>query len=230
MSYDPVERAASGAVKGALDWTADSIKNLVKKLRDGNLAFIQDEETIEIVKEQYNSGELNFFKIYIENKDMLFLVKLGLTLRRLENNIERLQNLRSKILHKYQVKGLHIAQFVENGLLNRYIGILIDNLTSVEDFKRRIMDILDNIEKYVLFVQTNDREREIIKMATTKIHANTPTVFIISGISSAAKIVKMCETTLTTLLVDYELEKISTGQKEVLFYKRKIRYFNPTSP
>lgn len=154
MSYeDPIESIASGTVKGFLEWSAESIRSLVQKFKEGKLAFIQDEETINLVKEQFNSGELNFYKIYINDKEVLFLVKIGLTLRKLETNLERKQNLRNKILKKYEVRGLHIAQFVENGILNRYIGILIDNLTSIEDFKIKILDILNNLEKHVLFVK-----------------------------------------------------------------------------
>ena len=73
---------------------------------------------------------------------------MGLTLRKLEQEgeIERRQNLRRKIFDKYEIKGLHIAQFVENGILNRYIGILIDNIISLDKFRKDIMYVLKNIE------------------------------------------------------------------------------------
>lgn len=221
MSYDdPIESIASGTVKGGLEWTSEFIKSLINKFKDGKLAFIQDEETIKLVKEQYNAGELSFYKKYISDKELLFMVKMGLTLRKLENNLERKQNLRGKLLIKYDVKGLHIAQFVENGLLNRYTGILIDNLTSVEDFKDKILRVLNNIEKYVLFVQTTDNERNVIHSASTVIASHSPSIFIISGISSAAKTVRKCEEKLKELLKNYDLEKISSGEKENFFFKR----------
>ena len=137
---------------------------------------------------------------------------------------ERKQNLRTKIFNKYEVKGLHIAQFVENGILNRYIGILIDDIVSLDKFKKDIMNILNNIEKHVLFVKGNDNEREIIKQATTIISSHRSMIFIISGISSAAKIVRSCEERLKELLKDYELEKMSSGEKENLFFKRMLNY------
>lgn len=224
MGYDDiVEKVATGATKGLLDWSLNSIKILAQKFRDKKLAFIQDEETIKIVKEQLNSGELNFYKIYISDEEILFLTKIGLTLRRLESNLERRQNLRAKVHRKYEVRGLHIAQFVENGLLNRYIGILIENLTSIQDFKDKIMKLLNNIEKYVLFVRTEDNERNVLELVRTKVFANSPSIFVISGISTGAEIVKKCESKITALLVDYELEKISSGRKENLFYKRVFK-------
>lgn len=178
MSFeDPIESATSGAVKGVLEWSAEQIKSLAQKFKDKKLAFIQDSETIKLVKEQYNSGELNFYKIYIEDKDLLFLVKLGLTLRRLKENPDRRTNLRDKIFKKYELKGLHIAQFVENGILSRYTAILIDNLSSVDDLKKKIANTLNDVEKYVLFVQAKDTGRGIVESVRTKIFANSPNIF-----------------------------------------------------
>ena len=225
MSSDFVKDVSEGATKGFLNWSLEQIKSFIDKLKNKNLAFIQDEKTIKIVKEQYRSGELSFYKEYIEDKEMLFLLKMGLTLRKLEQEkeFERRQELRTKIFKKYEVKGLHIAQFVENGILNRYIGILIDNIVSLEKFKQDIMNILVNIEKHVLFVQTNDKEREVIQSVLSIISNNLPSIFIVSGISSAAEIVRNCEQKLIEMLKDYELEKISSGQKENLFFKRILR-------
>lgn len=227
MSSDSelVKNVTEGATKAFLDWTSEQIKAFIKKFKDKKLAFIQDEKTIKIVKEQYRSGELSFYKKYVKDNEMLFLLKMGLTLRKLEQEeeVDRKMNLRTKIFKKFEVKGLHIAQFVENGILNRYIGIIIDNIISLDKFKKDIMNILENIEKYVLFVQSSDKERTIIQATLSKIASNDPSIFIISGISSAADIVKKCEAKLVELLKNYELEKISTGQKENLFFKRILR-------
>ena len=153
MSFeDPIESATSGAVKGLLDWSTNSIKSFVQKFKNGKLAFIQDEETIKLVKEQYNSGELNFYKIYIDDEELLFLAKLGLTLRKLEGNPDRRTNLRNKVFKKYNLKGLHIVQFVENGILSRYTAILIDNLSSIEDLKKKIAETLKDIELSLIHI------------------------------------------------------------------------------
>lgn len=226
MSYeDIISSATKGATEGFLTWSSNVIRNLVSKLKDGKLAFIQDEKTIKIVKEQYRSGELSIYKGYIEDTEILFLLKMGLTLRRLEKDKdeERKRNLRNKIFNKYKVNGLHIAQFVENGILNRYIGILIDDILSIEKFKNDIMNILKNIEKHVLFVKTEDKDRDVIKQAVTIVTSHRSMVFIVSGILSAAKIIRNCEERLKELLRDYELEKMSSGQKEILFFKRVIQ-------
>lgn len=225
MSYDPIKEASEGVVEGFLNWAEDYVKRLASEFRDKKLAFIQDERTIKRVKEQYKSGELAIYKEYISNKEVLFLLQMGLTLRALEMEGEedRRKRLRGKIFQKYEVKGLHIAQFVENGVLNKYIGILIDNIVSIEKFKEDIIKVLQDIDKYVLFVQEKDSDREIIKRTLTIISSHSPMIFILSGIGSAAGVVRLCEPRLIEMLKDYELEKISSSQKENLFFKRIMR-------
>src|SRR3989344_3195052 len=192
-SEDPIESAFAGAVKGTIDWTFDAIKSFVIKLKDKKLAFIQDEETINLVKEQYHSGELSFYKEYVSDKEILFIVN-----------------------------GVRIAQFVENGILNRYIGILIDNMSSIIDFKDKIIYVLKNINKHVLFVKKEDSERSVIQHVTSSVASNSPLIYIISGKSSAAEIVRKCEGRLVQLLPDYILEKISSNEMENLFFKRLL--------
>ena len=52
------------ATKGALDWTAEKISSLVRKFRERKLAFIKEQKTIEIAREQYHSGEAKFYEKY----------------------------------------------------------------------------------------------------------------------------------------------------------------------
>ena len=48
-------------------------------------------------------------------------------------------------------------------------------------------------------------------------------IFVVSGIASAAKIVRNCEEKLVELLNYYALEKISSEDKENLFFKRILK-------
>ena len=190
MSSDnPISDISEGVVKGFLDWSAEKIDSLVKKLKNKELAFIEEPKTIEIVREQYRSGEAKFYEIYIKDRNLLFLVKLGLTLRKLEQDKERTQNLRDKILKKHEIEGLHIAEFVQNGILNSYVAILLKELTSIEKLTEDIEQILKNIEKCTIFVLGTSNKAEIIKNADIKVNSHSPKIFIISGFKSAAKIV-----------------------------------------
>ena len=150
---------------------------------------------------------------------------MGLVLRKLERleERERKQKLREDIMKKYEIKGLHIAQFVENGVLNRYIGILLDDISSIEKFKEKINEIIDNIEKHVLFVKKDDTERFILDFCLRTTTSNLSMIFIVSGMGSAGEIIKKIEGKLVALLKDYELEKMSKGNNENLFFKRILK-------
>lgn len=221
---DPIESVTKGAVKGGLEWSSDFIKELANKFQNKELKFIRDEENIEVVKKQYDSGELQVYKSYIRDKRMLMILKLGLTLRRLHRDGKRemRQRLREDVMKKYEVKGLHVAQFVENGVLNRYIGILLDDIVSMDDFKKKINDILKNIEKYVLFVKSHNTKRHILEASLRITTSHLSMIFILSGMGQAADIIKESEEELVTILNEYELEKMSKGDKEVLFFKRTL--------
>ena len=58
------------------------------------------------------------------------------------------------------------------------------------------------------------------------INANSPCIFIISGFRTAAKIVQESVEQFKIILKDYELERVSAGEKEILFFKRKIDMLN----
>jgi len=226
MSSEPIkdlgEGIGKGAVKGVLEWGENVIKDLAKKFKEREINFIEDKNTLEIAREQYNSGELQIYKHYIEDKTKLMILRMGLVLRKLQRlgERDRKQRLREDIMKKYEIKGLHIAQFVENGVLNRYIGILLDDISSIEKFKERINEIINNIERYVLFVKSGDDERFILDFCLKTTTSNLSMIFIVSGMGSAVEIIKRVEMRLVALLRDYELEKMSKGDNENLFFKR----------
>jgi len=56
MSFDdPIESASKGAVKGFLEFSKKEIASFIQKLKERKLAFIEEQKTIEIAKEQYHS-------------------------------------------------------------------------------------------------------------------------------------------------------------------------------
>src|SRR3989338_2628842 len=208
-SKDVVSDATEGVAKAILDWSAEKINSFVKKLKERKLTFIQEPKTIEIAKESYRSGEAKFYKIYVKDRELLFLVQMGLTLRKLEHDEKRIQNLRDKIFRKYKVEGLHIAEFVQCGILNRYVGMLIDELESVEELGKEIEYVLKNIEKHALFVQGTSNKSEIVKKVTIIVNSHSPSVFIISGVKSAAKIVQGSMDIVKDVLKNYKFERVS---------------------
>lgn len=214
-----ISDVSEGATKALLNYGEEKIKQLVEFFKSKKLRFIGDRKTIESAKETQKSGEWVFYKTYIKDKELLFIIKLGLVLRRIEKDEERLQNLKEKIKKKYEIKGLHIAYFVQNGILNRYVGILLDNLDSAETLNKIISNTLENIEKHIIFINSRYNKRILLKESMTITSAHSPSIFIVSGIGFASKIILESEKELIDILNKYELEKISTGKKEILFFK-----------
>ncbi len=215
-----------GATKGFLDWSSENIALLVKKFKEKKLAFIKDPQTIEIVKQEYRSGESKFYQKYVKNKEILFLVRIGLVLRKLENNETKLQNLRDKIFRRYKVRGLHIAEFVQAGILNRYLGLIIEDLSFVEELEKEIEEVLGNIEKHTLFVKYNENPFEIIKKVSNIVDSHTPRILIIFGIKSSIEIIRKAKEKIKQLMKNYELGEVSGKDKEILFFKRKLHKNN----
>jgi hypothetical protein len=217
-----IENVTKGAVKGFLEFSKEQAMLWIKKFRDKKLAFIGEEKIIQTAKEQYQSGESKFYHHYIKDKQLLFLVGMGLTLRKIENDPEKRQNFRSKILRKFDIKGLHIAEFVENGILNRYIGVLLELIDSIEDLKTQIEEVLANIEKHSLFIQTFEKVEDIIRKSIHLTDSHKPKIFVISGEGPCATILRENIPAITESLKDYSYERISKLDRECLFFKFKV--------
>jgi hypothetical protein len=181
MPSEELQAAAAGVAQGTLSFTKDTIKEWVKKLQAGRLAFIQDNDTITLVKEQLKTGEWSLCSQYIQDGDLRLLVQMGLTLRKLDQMKDEvaLQNLRKKIRYKHTTKGLHIAQFVQNKILNRFVGKIIDKTSSVSELIKQIEDLLNNLDQYTAFIKTDqDAEEEATKILS-RIQALVPKYFIV---------------------------------------------------
>lgn len=218
---DSEEELIKNSVKGLLEFSKEQIELIIKKIQDKKFAFIGDERTIETAREQYQSGESKFYHTYIHNKELLFLISMGLTLRKVEENSEKRQNLRTKILSRYGVGGLHLAEFVQNGILNRYIGILLEIVNSIAELEKQIEEVLKNIEKHSLFIQYEDNLGIIIRKALTITDAHNPNIFVISGEGVCVSLIKENIMKISDSLKDYSLERISTTKRECLFFRKK---------
>lgn len=62
---DLLKTTAAGVTEGVLNWTKKEIKELVKKFKNRDIAFIEDSETIEKAKEFQNTPETQLFKQFV---------------------------------------------------------------------------------------------------------------------------------------------------------------------
>ncbi len=141
---------------------------------------------------------------------------MGLTLRN-----KGFATLKKKILHnrKYGRRGLHIAQFVQNGLFGKYLVNILETVSSEEELKIEIKILFDNIENRVVFIRTTDKLQQKIREIVTKIEAHSPNTFIISSIGSAKL---NCETikngVMEQISSDYACELYASEQKNRMIY------------
>ncbi|MEK6793044.1 MAG: hypothetical protein AABX95_04455 [Nanoarchaeota archaeon] len=111
-SEDLLESVAKGATKGVLQWGENFIRSLADRFKKKEISFINDKKTLDVVREQYNSGELQIYKNYINDKTKLMILRMGLVLRKLDKNGEkqRRQKLREDIIkksmHHHTLKGV----------------------------------------------------------------------------------------------------------------------------
>ena len=63
---------------------------------------------------------------------------------------------------------------------------------------------------------------DIIRKSITITDASSPSIFVIAGAKSVVKILQDSVDQLKIALKEYELERVTGGDKEILFFKRKI--------
>jgi len=222
-SEDPLESIAAGATKGFLKYSAEYIRGLVTKLKNKELAFIEDLETIDTAKEQRTTSEWEIFAKYIENENFRILFQMGLTLRKLEkaNKTPQMDNLKRKILNKYDTKGLHAAQAVQNGIFSKYLGSVLELGSTPQKLKFEIENLFANIDKTVIFIRSQDNIELKTDEIVAKILANSPKTFVISSSGSANMICDTIRSKVLTKISNYTCEFYDALNKRVYFLNRK---------
>lgn len=223
-SEDPVASAAEGVTKGVLVFSEEKIKGLVKRFLDKDIAFVEDPETIKLVKQQRKTSEYDLFKQYIDDHDLRILFLMGLTLRRLERKKEQVQSLRDKIVDKYDIKGLHIAQLIQNGFFNTFLANALERTPRIQQLKFEIKSLFDNIGNTVVFVKEFDNVNHTVEEITVKIYANSPRSFMVCGSGSARRkchqIEKEMKKWIRTRAIKYDWEVYESEFKTVFFLNK----------
>jgi hypothetical protein len=212
---------SEGAVKGVLSFSEEKIKEVIEKFKNHELNFIEDQETIDLVKEQLKTGEWSFYKEHVKDKKLRVLIQMGLALRRLEKDPEKLQNLRDNIIFGFGEDGLHISQFVQNKILSKYLGTVVSEINSEQDLIGALEDLLKNIDKFVIFIKTNDNIERSTKKIITRIDANAPKIFILGSRKSAIDNCNKIKENLKKEITDYKFTINEDEEKLILFLLRK---------
>lgn len=223
---NPIADVAEGVTKGVIKVSAEGLRQLIERFQNKDIVFVSDPETIILAREQRKTSEWNLFTQIIGKDDHYhrILFQVGLTLRKLEGKKERLESLRNDIRNTYDIKGLHIAQLIQNGFFNRFLANALERNPAPQQLKFEIKNLFDNIENTVVFVNKDDNVDIRIEEITTKIYANSPKTFIICGSgfakSKVQEIVEIMERWVHERAIKYEYEIYQTRFKEVFFLNK----------
>ncbi|MBU4265742.1 MAG: hypothetical protein L6243_07315 [Candidatus Altiarchaeales archaeon] len=231
---DMVAAAAEGATRGALEFSKkETIKllkfskkeigHIINRLKNRELYFLEDEETIDVAKEMRQRSEYSLFSQYVKDKNLRILFQMGLTLRDLEfsENEIKLKKLVGTIRDKYTVEGLHAAYFVQNGLFSKYLGNVLERPVTSKVLSHEIEDLFNNMDDFAVFVKGRDDVDQRVREIINKIDVKSPKTFIISGIGSATESCEKITKKVMDGLSDYESETYNSEVK-----KRRIYFLN----
>jgi hypothetical protein len=219
-SEGPLESAAKGAVKGFLEWTAERVKEYAQKIKRKDAYLLQNVGSFEELIKQRKTTEFQIFRENIDDEDLRNCFQMGLTLRGIEDNPESCKALRNTILKTYKAKGLHVAQFVQNGIFAKFIGRYLEESLTPKEMKKEIQNLFDNIELTNSFVQVNDDIRIEVEKIVNRINSHNPRTYVISGLGSVKEKCRQIAREVLKRVNDYSLETYSTERKIIIFLNR----------
>lgn len=220
VTKDIAEGVAKAVIDSARESISKKVDEFVTKLKNRDIAFIEDIETIKTAKEMRLRPEFKFFKERIKNKDFRVLFQMGLTLRRFELLGKNPDRLIGKIMSKYDINGLHFAWMVQNEIFSKYIGIVLPKSPTLQILEATIMNLIENTDNTVMFINTDDSIRKKINEIVAKIFSNSPKVFIISGVGTAMGKCDKIKDGVMKKISGYTCESYGSKNKKIFFIRR----------
>ena len=230
MSSDnPADQLTDKIIREGAHGVADAIldridvKKWIKKFNAKELRFVGNLDNIDLAKEQKKTPEWCNYSRYITNKDLGILVQMGITLRKLdekENAKDRLDHLRKVILKKYDLKGLHVAQFVQNGILGKYLETQLAKAKSDADITERLENFLKEIDKFCFFITGTENVVKKGNEIVSRMHALCPPTVVLYAIGSATKPAMVLQKRIQKETSDYKLEEYFQANKKLIFFNK----------
>lgn len=222
-SESPADKFFEGVGKECAEQGIDYVKSILRDIKDKKYLFIGERKTIDQVKKQKKSPEFIFYSKFVFDKDFCFQIKMGLTLRNLddERDYERLDHLKNVIISKYDLEGLHVAQISQNKIIMKYLLHHLEENKGEDKIKEELNLFLKEIEKNTFFIQKHYSEKSIIEDVKLKIKAHSPKIFIISAKGSTENISeKVFDFFINNPLENYRHKRYNSDKENVLFLFR----------
>ena len=111
---------------------------------------------------------------------------------------------------------------MQSKILNEFISAVADKTNSVSELIEKVESLLNNLDKYLIFVQKEDELGKIMKQIDIKITANSPEFLIIFTCKSAMCLGFKVKEILEKDPLDYDLEIKEDKTRLLLFlFKRE---------
>ena len=175
--------AAKGAVEGGLNWSSEKISELVKRFLNRELAFVEDKKNIEVVKKQREAEEYKLLQQYVPKGYLRILCQMGLALRGMENDQNRMQELKDNIYRKYRTPGVHIAELVQIKVVTQLLARLVTIYGNRPDIEKTLTAFLTQIDELALFVKKGDEKRaeRLADLVMSRVDTNPTHMMIVFG-------------------------------------------------
>ena len=227
MTEDPardmIESLGKGLAKGTLEWTKEEVVQLVKDINADRVELFNEFSlAIQQIRIERSSSEWKIYSLYVKTSSLRKLVNLGLQLRLNSNDKTKLDKLRGKILRKFKLDGLHVAEFVGSKILGKFILSNVDVNKSVDELTAQVEDILKNIERDVTFIHSETKPKNTTDKVVNKINVLAPALHILT---SKGHVVGKCKTITKDIFEkikeEYVIEEFSFENEYVVFFKKK---------
>ncbi len=222
--------AVTGVIKGAQDLAAiigpETIKLYVAKFLKKELAFLEDKkdkEEIELIKEETKKSDFLFYKRYLSDPVILRLIAMGFGLRRLKgHNVEHVNKFRKKIIKKYGLQGLHVAELAQTQIPASSRDVLFQGPNDDETLKRKMTNFFERIEQYTIFIRLDLSIEEQIEEVLTKIRTFSPETFLFISRGEASRHIQKISQSVLKVRSDYKIEeKHSDSDKSYVIIVRQ---------
>ena len=152
----PLESMAKGATKGFLEHIEERVAQLVTRLHNREIAFVKDKTNIETVKKQKETPEYDLLQQYVPKGWLRILFLMGLALRKVEYDQNKVAELKDDIYRKYGTTGVHVAELAQIGVITQLLAHLVKILASPADVRSKLVTFLEQVDYLVIFVSKQD--------------------------------------------------------------------------
>nr|WP_276978061.1 hypothetical protein [Ferrimicrobium acidiphilum] len=180
---DIVGEIVKGITQGTLEWTKEQFQEVARRIDNRDIAFIEDKPTADRIQKQEGTSEYRLLTQFVPKGYLRVLVKLGLTLRIMENNSEEVTSFKNIIYDQFGTNGLRIAELVQMGIASQLLTHLVKIYKSPKDVQIRLLSFFDQVVQLFIWVAKEDLKayKRISEVVKSKVETNPSQMAIVCG-------------------------------------------------